>query len=195
VSGAILQPPDQTIGGHLEKVYSFFIRVWYVRFSRDFIKIRKVHLMKKLTKGDQTLDPIDRALIVALHQNARASIRALGRQVGLSAPGCSERLKRLEGSGVISGFSVELDAQALGFALQALVRVKPLTGKFQQVEQLLAQMAECVVCYKITGDDSFVCHLYIDSVAHLDLTLQKIAPLADTNTSIIKTVEKKLPAL
>ena len=103
--------------------------------------------MKKLTKGDQTLDPIDRALIVALHQNARASIRALGRQVGLSAPGCSERLKRLEGSGVISGFSVELDAQALGFALQALVRVKPLTGKFQQVEQLLAQMAECVVCY------------------------------------------------
>jgi len=84
--------------------------------------------MKKLTKGDQTLDPIDRALIVALHQNARASIRALGRQVGLSAPGCSERLKRLEGSGVISGFSVELDAQALGFALQALVRVKPLTG-------------------------------------------------------------------
>jgi len=79
--------------------------------------------------------------------------------------------------------------------LQALVRVKPLTGKFQQVEQLLAQMAECVVCYKITGDDSFVCHLYIDSVAHLDLTLQKISPLADTNTSIIKTVEKKLPAL
>ena len=151
--------------------------------------------MKKLTKGDQTLDPIDRALIVALHQNARASIRALGRQVGLSAPGCSERLKRLEGSGVISGFSVELDAQALGFVLQALVRVKPLTGKFQQVEQLLAQMAECVVCYKITGDDSFVCHLYIDSVAHLDLTLQKISPLADTNTSIIKTVEKKLPAL
>jgi Lrp/AsnC family leucine-responsive transcriptional regulator len=151
--------------------------------------------MKKLTKSDQRLDPIDRALIVALHQNARTSIRALSRQVGLSAPGCSERLKRLEVAGVISGFSVELDAQALGFALQALVRVKPFTGKFQQVGQLLAQMAECVVCYKITGDDSFVCHLYTDSVSHLDLTLQKISPLADTNTSIIKTVEKKLPSL
>ncbi|MGY2378670.1 Lrp/AsnC family transcriptional regulator, partial [Pseudomonas sp. SDO524_S393] len=70
----------------------------------------------------------DRAPITALHHNARASIRALSRQVGLSAPGCSERLKRLEVAGVISGFSVELDAQALGFALQALVRVKPLTG-------------------------------------------------------------------
>lgn len=150
--------------------------------------------MKKLTKSDQKLDPIDRALIIALHQNARASIRALARQVGLSAPSCSERLKRLEVTGVINGFSVELDAQALGFALQALVRVKPFTGKFQEVEQLLEQMAECVVCYKITGDDSFVCHLYIDTVNHLDLTLQKITLLADTNTSIIKTVEKKLPA-
>lgn len=150
--------------------------------------------MKKLTKSDQKLDPIDRALIIALHQNARASIRALARQVGLSAPSCSERLKRLEVTGVINGFSVELDAQALGFALQALVRVKPFTGKFQEVELLLEQMAECVVCYKITGDDSFVCHLYIETVNHLDITLQKITPLADTNTSIIKTVEKKLPA-
>ena len=78
--------------------------------------------MKKLTKSDQKLDPIDRALILALYENSRTSIRALGRQVGLSAPGCSERLRRLEVAGVISGFSVELDAQALGFALQALVR-------------------------------------------------------------------------
>lgn len=168
---------------------------WYVRFSCYFINVRKVHLMKKLTKSDQKLDPIDRALIAALHQNARASIRALSRQVGLSAPGCSERLKRLEVAGVISGFSVELDAEALGFALQALVRVKPLAGKFQAVEQLLAQMTECIVCYKITGEDSFVCHLYTHSVPHLDHTLQRITPLADTNTSIIKTVEKKLPAL
>ncbi|MBT2373800.1 Lrp/AsnC family transcriptional regulator [Pseudomonas fluorescens] len=151
--------------------------------------------MKKLTKSDQKLDPVDRALIMALHQNARASIRALSRQVGLSAPSCSERLKRLEVAGVICGFRVELDAQALGFALQALVRVKPFTGKFQEVEQLIKALTECVTCYKITGEDSFVCHLYTDSVSHLDQVLQRITPLADTNTSIIKTVEKKLPAL
>ncbi|MPQ83134.1 Lrp/AsnC family transcriptional regulator [Pseudomonas sp. MAFF 730085] len=149
--------------------------------------------MKKLPKSDKKPDPIDRAIILALHQNARMSIRALSRQVGLSAPGCSERLKRLEVSGVISGFSVALGAQALGYALQALVRVKPFTEKFQAVERLLAQMPECVVCYKITGDDSFVCHLYIASVSHLDLALQKITALADTHTSIIKTVVTKLP--
>ncbi|PHN30233.1 Lrp/AsnC family transcriptional regulator [Pseudomonas sp. ICMP 460] len=143
--------------------------------------------MKKLPKSDKKPDPIDRAIILALHQNARMSIRALSRQVGLSAPGCSERLKRLEVSGVISGFSVALGAQALGYDLQALVRVKPFTEKFQTVERLLAQMPECV------GDDSFVCHLYVASVSHLDLALQKITALADTHTSIIKTVVTKLP--
>ncbi|AZF28502.1 MULTISPECIES: Lrp/AsnC family transcriptional regulator [unclassified Pseudomonas] len=151
--------------------------------------------MKKLTKSAQKLDPIDRALILALYENSRTSIRALSRQVGLSAPGCSERLKRLEVAGVISGFSVELDAQALGYALQALVRVKPLPGKFQEIEELIKNLEECVLCYKITGDDSFVCHLYVDSVQHLDQTLQQMTRLADTNTSIIKTVERKLPAL
>jgi Lrp/AsnC family leucine-responsive transcriptional regulator len=151
--------------------------------------------MKKLTKSDHKLDSIDRALIVALHENARTSVRALSRHVGLSAPGCSERLKRLEVAGVISGFRVELDPQALGFGLQALVRVKPFPGKFQEVEQLIKDMTECVVCYKITGEDSFVCHLYIDSVSHMDQVLQRITLLADTNTSIIKTIDKKLPVL
>lgn len=185
----------KTIGRVFLKIHSFLMDLWYVRFSRYFIDVRKVYLMKRFTKTDQALDPVDRALIVALHQNARASIRALSRQVGLSAPGCSERLKRLEDAGVITGFSVVLDPQALGFALQALVRIKPFTGKFQEVEQLLSEMSECVVCYKITGEDSFVCHLYTDSVSHLDHTLQRITPLADTNTSIIKTVDQKLPAL
>lgn len=151
--------------------------------------------MKKLTKKDKKLDSLDRALITALHHNARLSIRALSRQIGLSAPGCSERLRHLEDSGVIKGFDIELDAQALGHELQALVRVKPFSGKLQTVEQLLAEMAECIVCYKITGDDSFVCHLYTTSVPHLDLTLRKISSLADTNTSIIKTIDKKLPGL
>jgi len=151
--------------------------------------------MKKLTNSSQKLDSIDRALIFALYENARTSIRALSRQVGLSAPGCSERIRRLEAEGIITGFALELDALALGYVLQALVRVKPLPGKFHEVEALIKRIKECVTCYKITGDDSFVCHLYIESVHHLDQTLQQIAQLADTHTSIIKTVDRKLPAI
>lgn len=123
------------------------------------------------------------------------SLRALSRHVGLSAPGCSDRLKRLEAAGIISGFSLDLDAQAIGYALQAMVRVKPFPGKFQDVEKLLQGLVECVVCYKVTGDDAFVCQLYLRSLAHLDEVLQRIISLADTNTSIIKSIDRKLPML
>jgi len=155
----------------------------------------KVNSLKNITNESTKFDSIDRALITSLHQNARMSLRALSRHVGLSAPGCSDRLKRLEAAGVISGFSLELNAQALGYALQAMVRVRPFPGKFHDVEKLLQGLAECVVCYKVTGDDAFVCQLYLRSVAHLDEVLHRIISLADTNTSIIKSMEKKLPML
>ncbi|MCX2901284.1 Lrp/AsnC family transcriptional regulator [Pseudomonas mandelii] len=151
--------------------------------------------MKKLTGDDQKFDSIDRALICALHSNARASLRALSREIGLSAPGCTERLKRLENAGVIAGFSVDLDAEALGFPLQSMVRVKPFPGKLLEVEKLLREMPENIACFKVTGDDGFVCHLYLRSVSHLDEVLHRIIKFADTNTSIIKMVERKLPPL
>ena len=164
--------------------------------SKDvFIEICKVQRMKKLTDADHKFDSIDRALITALHQNSRASLRALSRQIGLSAPGCTERLKRLEAAGVISGFSLELDAEALGFPLQSMVRVKPFPGRLHEVERLLKNIPENIACFKVTGEDGFVCHLYLRSVSHLDEVLQKITRLADTNTSIIKAVERKLPPL
>ncbi|WP_273823116.1 MULTISPECIES: Lrp/AsnC family transcriptional regulator [Pseudomonas] len=151
--------------------------------------------MNKLTRNGKRLDDIDRALVFLLYENSRTSIRALARRVGLSAPACSDRLKRLELTGVICRFSVELSALALGYVLQALVRVKPYQEKFQDVEKLLQNLAECVACYRITGDDSFVCHLYVDSVEHLDHVLRDIARVADTHTSIIKAIERKLPVL
>lgn len=166
-----------------------------VRMSSFSTLICKAKRVKTITGGCVKIDSIDRTLIESLYKNARMSLRALSREVGLSAPGCSDRLKRLESAGVIAGFSLQLDAEALGFALQAMVRVKPFPGKFQAVEALLAGLPECTVCYKVTGDDAFVCQLYLRSVSHLDTVLQRIIVLADTNTSIIKSIDKKLPVL
>ena len=92
----------------------------------------KVNSLKNITNESTKFDSIDRALITSLHQNARMSLRALSRHVGLSAPGCSDRLKRLEAAGVISGFSLELNAQALGYALQAMVRGAAFSGKISR---------------------------------------------------------------
>lgn len=73
-----------------------------------------------------SLDATDRAIVAALADDARIATSELARQIGLSAPATADRVRRLEAQGVIAGFTVELDPRALGYTLQAIVRVKPL---------------------------------------------------------------------
>jgi Lrp/AsnC family leucine-responsive transcriptional regulator len=72
------------------------------------------------------LDDTDRSLLAALAEDARQPVSEPARLVGLSAPSTAERLRRLETQGVIERFTVQIDPRALGYTLQAIVRVKPL---------------------------------------------------------------------
>ena len=144
-----------------------------------------------------SLDEIDRALIAALAQDARRPVSELARLVGLSAPSTAERIRRLESQGVIERFTVQLDARALGFTLQAIVRVKPLPGQLHLVEDVIWRIPEFVECDKVTGDDCFICRLYLHSIEQLDEILSKVTERAETSTAIVKStpVARRLPPL
>ncbi|MBN3821150.1 winged helix-turn-helix transcriptional regulator, partial [Paraburkholderia sp. Se-20369] len=108
---------------------------------------------KRLTPPSvAALDATDRAILAALADDARLATSELARQIGLSAPATADRVRRLEAQGVIAGFTVELDPRALGYTLQAIVRVKPLPGQLHLVEELLRRIPEFVECDKVTGD-------------------------------------------
>ncbi|MCJ9713444.1 AsnC family transcriptional regulator, partial [Bordetella hinzii] len=66
--------------------------------------------MEKTLHNDKpVLDAVDRRLIASLNRQARSPVAELARQVGMSAPSVTERLRRLEEQGVITGYRVELD--------------------------------------------------------------------------------------
>lgn len=133
------------------------------------------------------LDEVDRRLVEALSADGRLSLKELAGIVGLSSPSTSERLKRLEDRGVIKAFTVELSPAALGYTLQAIVRVRPLPGKLHVVERLIAAMPEVVECDKVTGEDCYIARLHVRSIGELDTLLDRIADKAETNTSIVKS--------
>ena len=60
------------------------------------------------------IDDADRKIIEALIRDARMSLKDLAAHVGLSSPGVSERIRRLQERGVIRGFTAEIDPKALG---------------------------------------------------------------------------------
>ncbi len=143
------------------------------------------------------LDDIDRRLLEILIKDARISLKELAAQVGLSSPSVSERVRRLEERGVIRGFTVEIDPQALGYQLEAIVRIRPLPGKLHIVQKLIGEMPEFGECDKVTGDDCFVARLYIRSIERLDGILDHIADKAETSTAIVKSkpIQRRPPPL
>ena len=143
------------------------------------------------------LDEMDRQIIGILAGNARISLKELAAKVNLSSPSTSERLRRLEERGVIRAFTVELDLQALGYALQAIVRIRPWPGQFQRVQQMVAEIPQFSECDKVTGDDCFVARLHVRSIEELDEIVDRIGEKAETNTVIVKSqpLKRRLPPL
>ncbi|SED33603.1 Lrp/AsnC family transcriptional regulator, leucine-responsive regulatory protein [Burkholderia sp. WP9] len=145
-------------------------------------------MTKRLTpSAPAPLDETDRALLAALAEDARQPVSELARLVGLSAPSTAERVRRLEAQGVIERFTVHIDPRALGYTLQAIVRVKPLPGQLHLVEEVIRRIPEFVECDKVTGDDCFICRLYLQSIEQLDEILTKVAERAETSSAIVKS--------
>ena len=142
-------------------------------------------------------DDIDRVLIGALMQDSRRSLKALAQLSGLSSPSVAERLRRLEERGVLKGYTVEVDPKAFGYQLQAIVRVRPLPGRLQEVEREIQAIPEFTECDKVTGEDCFITRLHVRSMEQLDSLLDRLNLYAETNTAIVKKtpVKRRLPPM
>ena len=146
---------------------------------------------------ENLLDEIDRHILTCLVEDARMSLKVLSGRIGLTSPSTAERLKRLEERGVIQGYRARVNLAALGYTLQALVRVRPLPGLLHKVDKYIQAMPECIESDKVTGEDCFVIRLVVRSIEQLDVLLDGLAEHAQCNTAIVKSspVKRRLPPM
>ena len=140
-------------------------------------------------------DAINRKIIAALQENARISYAELGKRVHLSAPAVAERIRKLEQSGVITGYSLKVDLDKLGYPIVALVQCKVFRTKERQFKALVLSYDEVIECQNVTGEQAFLVKLAVASMSHLDAILEEFCDLSDTNTMMILStpVERPLP--
>jgi Lrp/AsnC family leucine-responsive transcriptional regulator len=150
--------------------------------------------MKRLRDRNIDLDAVDVRILSALTADARVSVAELARLVGLSAPSAAERVRRLEESGVIEGYAAPIDPRALGLAVAAWLRVRPVPGGLAKVADILRSLPEIVECDRVTGEDCFVARAHLKSIEDLEGLIDRIIPYAMTTTSIIQsTLVKRRP--
>lgn len=105
------------------------------------------------------LDRIDLKILDILQRQGRISMTDLAQQIGLSTSPCSERVRRMERDGVITGYHARIDPQAIGKALLVFVEIT-LSSKsgdvFDKVKQELLDLPEVMECHLVSGSFDYL---------------------------------------
>ncbi|HVL87895.1 MAG TPA: Lrp/AsnC family transcriptional regulator [Candidatus Thermoplasmatota archaeon] len=103
------------------------------------------------------LDDLDTKIIRSLNKNARKSFRDIARELEVSLSTVSNRIRRLEGEGVIKGYVPVVDGSRIGYDLVVIVGVRIAHGKLMDVQQRIARNPHVFGVYDVTGEwDSMV---------------------------------------
>ncbi len=149
------------------------------------------------------LDRTDRAIVGRLSQNARQSNKELAGGVGIAPSTLTERLRRLDESGVFTGFHAEVDPRALGVGLSAMIAIRLRRHAESEVDALkkhAGALDEVVDIFHVTGPNDFLVHVVVRDADHLrDLAVRGFTTLpevAHIETSLVfEHISRPLPDL
>lgn len=128
------------------------------------------------------LDDLDRAILHELQHDGRVAFSELGRRVALSAPAVTDRVRRLEAAGVITGYRAEVAPAAVGLPIEAVVRVRDDSGR---VRGELLEMTEVLDAMHVTGEDCWVVRLAVTDMAALEQVVGRLGSYGPTTTSMV----------
>ena len=132
-----------------------------------------------------TLDRKDRLILEALQHDARQSLAAIGKRIGLSQPAMSERVRKLEEAGVIEGYAAKVNLRAVGRRLQAVVRVRTTHEHIAKYVGLFKKMPEVLDAVRVTGDDCFVVRCAFEAPEDLERVVDALAVHGSVSTALV----------
>src|ERR1700733_15423225 len=131
------------------------------------------------------MDSYGRKLLEELQANARLSLAELGRRIGLSPTATAERLKQIEASGILRGFTVEIDREALGLDVMAFIRMSCPGQHYHRFIEYVQTLEEVRECHHLTGGDDFLLKVTTTSMADLEALIEALLPYGNPVTSLV----------
>lgn len=146
-------------------------------------------------ESGRLLDDAGLEILRALQENARVSIAELSRRVGMSAPAITERVRKMEETGIIAGYHARVSAAHTGYPVTAFVRLRVAQEQFPQIITLARDTPEVRECHHASGEDAFVLKLMASSAEQLDRAISRFRHFGEAHTSIVVStpVEKNNP--
>ena len=142
---------------------------------------------------NSSLTGFDWQLLEFLQGNGRITISELSKRLGRSRGTISEHLEKLQDNGILSGFSIDIDEEKMGFGVSAFVRVQAASNKHRQIINKLNDMPEVAECHVLTGADLVIVRLVARNMPHLRDLVDRLTQYGSTQTDVIfSTTKNKL---
>lgn len=139
------------------------------------------------------LDEFDHAILAILQDEGRLPLSELGRRIGLSQPAMSERVRRLEASGIITGYGARIDPQALGLATSAIIRLRTTHEHIRACLERFALMPEIIEVHRCTGEDCFIVRVLVPAPGDLERIVDVLGRFGAVTTSVVLRSESPKP--
>jgi Lrp/AsnC family transcriptional regulator, leucine-responsive regulatory protein len=137
------------------------------------------------------LDERDRAIVAALQDDARATFSVIGQRVGLAPSSVHDRIRKLEQAGVIRAYRAEIDPEAVGLFVTALVSVTPLDPKQpDDLPDRVQGFTEVEDCHSVAGAENYILKVRTRTTADLEEFLRRLREKAGvrTRTTVVLSI-------
>ena len=151
-----------------------------------------------------TIDNIDLRILDMLQRNGKLSQAKIAGAVGLTTPSVNERIKKMEQAGVIEGYTVRLNAQALGLGDTVLVQLtldSHSDNTLEKFGETLAAIPEVIEAYLVSGEYDYLLRVAVQDTRDYERLLRerlyKIKGIRHSKSSfVLRTLKKAdLPLL
>ncbi|CAL65469.1 Lrp/AsnC family transcriptional regulator [Christiangramia forsetii] len=132
-----------------------------------------------------SIDKLNWKILEELQKNARISFSEIGRKVGLTSPAVAERVKKMEDSGIINSYKVNISPQKTGYQLRAVITLRAFTGRLKAFLETVKTFKEVINCYRITGNENIIMEVILHDQMHLEKLIDRLITYGETRTHII----------
>ena len=131
------------------------------------------------------IDSLNVKILKCLQLNARLTNAEIGRQVGISSPAVSERIKKMEDVGIIEGYKTIVSPFEIGYQLKAIITLRAFMGKLKPFLEKVKTYDEVINCYRITGDENIVMEVVLKNQKHLESFIDQLITYGESKTQIV----------
>lgn len=136
-------------------------------------------------RSERPLDTIDWQIITELQSDGRQSFSELGRRINLSPPAVAERVRRLEESGVITGYRAQVDPARAGYPFLGFVQMRCSLNKCLLKTSTADDYPEVVELHKLSGDHCTMLKVRTVSLEHLEGLLERLGTHGELRSHVV----------